>query len=109
MVIYTVNQFLVQACLRAPPVVADEAKLAIVLVQVCLRGPPVVADEAKLAIVFTYFFLLLVLAACVRHPWWQTEAKLAIVFTFFFFYFFLFFSSSSIPSAFHPLRGNSRD
>ena len=31
-------------------------KLAIVLVQVCLRAPPVVADEAKLAIVFTYFF-----------------------------------------------------
>ena len=28
------------------------------LVQACLRAPPVVADEAKLAIVFTYFFLL---------------------------------------------------
>ena len=27
------------------------------LVQACLRAPPVVADEAKLAIVFTYFFL----------------------------------------------------
>ena len=25
----------------------------------------------------------LVQAACVRHPWWQTEAKLAIVFTYF--------------------------
>ena len=53
--------------LRVPPVVADEAKLAIVftyffllfsfLVQACLRAPHVVADEAKLAIVFTYFFL----------------------------------------------------
>ena len=54
---------LVQACLRAPHVVADEAKLAIILtyflVQACLRAPHVVADEAKLAIVFTYFFLLL--------------------------------------------------
>ena len=29
-----------------------------VLVQACLRVPHVVADEAKLAIVFTYFFLL---------------------------------------------------
>ena len=29
------------------------------LVQACLRAPLVVADEAKLAIVFTYFFLLL--------------------------------------------------
>ena len=28
------------------------------LVQACLRAPHVVADEAKLAIVFTYFFLL---------------------------------------------------
>ena len=28
------------------------------LVQACLRASPVVADEAKLAIVFTYFFLL---------------------------------------------------
>ena len=49
--------------MRAPHVVADEAKLAIVftyfLVQACLRAPHVVADEAKLAIVFTYFFLLL--------------------------------------------------
>ena len=27
-----------------------------VLVQACLRAPHVVADEAKLAIVFTYFF-----------------------------------------------------
>ena len=26
------------------------------LVQACLRAPPGVADEAKLAIVFTYFF-----------------------------------------------------
>ena len=26
-----------------------------ILVQACLRAPPVVADEAKLAIVFTYF------------------------------------------------------
>ena len=36
------------------------------LVQACLRAPPVLADEAKLAIVFTYFlfsffFLLLLL------------------------------------------------
>ena len=30
-----------------------------VLVQACLRAPHVVADEAKLAIVFTYFFFLL--------------------------------------------------
>ena len=29
---------------------------------------------------------LLVQAACVRHPWWQTEAKLAIVFTYCFFF-----------------------
>ena len=28
-----------------------------ILVQACLRAPHVVADEAKLAIVFTYFFL----------------------------------------------------
>ena len=53
--------FLVQACLRAPHVVADEAKLAIVftyffLVQASRRAPLGVADEAKLAIVFTYFF-----------------------------------------------------
>ena len=27
-----------------------------ILVQACLRAPHVVADEAKLAIVFTYFF-----------------------------------------------------
>ena len=33
-----------------------EAEL--LLVQACLRAPHVVADEAKLAIVFTYFFLL---------------------------------------------------
>ena len=32
--------------------------LLIDLVQACLRAPHVVADEAKLAIVFTYFFLL---------------------------------------------------
>ena len=40
------------------------------LVQVCLRAPHVVADEAKLAIVFTYFFLLflflLLRLACVK-------------------------------------------
>ena len=29
----------------------------LLLVQACLRAPHVVADEAKLAIVFTYFFL----------------------------------------------------
>ena len=46
-----------------------------VLVQACLRAPHVVADEAKLAIVFTYFFFLL----------------------------------SPTPSAFPPLRRNSRD
>ena len=52
----------VQACLRAPQVLADEAKVAIVftyfffffLVQACLRAPHAVADEAKVAIVFTY-------------------------------------------------------
>ena len=38
-----------------------------ILVQACLRVPPVVADEAKLAIVFTYFFSFLAQAACVRH------------------------------------------
>ena len=32
-----------------------------------LRVPPVVADEAKLAIVVTYFFFFLAQAACVRH------------------------------------------
>ena len=38
------------------------------LVQVCLRAPHVVADEAKLAIVFTYFFSsFLAQAACMRH------------------------------------------
>ena len=31
--------------------------IKIFLVQACLRGPSVVVDEAKLAIVFTYFFL----------------------------------------------------
>ena len=35
----------------------EEQPSQIVLVQACLRAPPVVADEAKLAIVFTYFFL----------------------------------------------------
>ena len=54
-----IYHFLVQSCLRAPPVVVDKAKLAIVfayfLVPACLRKPHVVADEA---IVFTYFFLL---------------------------------------------------
>ena len=40
---------LVQAYLRAPPVVADEAKLVIILVQACLHAPPVLADKAKLA------------------------------------------------------------
>ena len=54
------SKMLVQACLRAPPMVADEAKLAIVftyvLVQACLRAPPVVADKAKLAIVFHLLF-----------------------------------------------------
>ena len=58
------------------------------LVRACLRAPPVVADEAKLAIVFTDFCLLLVQAACVLHVWWRTEAKLSIVFTYFFFFFF---------------------
>ena len=32
-------------------------RLVTFLVQACLRAPHVVADEAKLAIVFTYFFL----------------------------------------------------
>ena len=32
------------------------------LVQACLRAPHVVADEAKLAIVFTYFFLFFFLS-----------------------------------------------
>ena len=34
-----------------------------ILVQACLRAPHVVVDEAKLAIVFTYFFLLLLLSS----------------------------------------------
>ena len=40
-------------------VFGDYARLLdiIFLVQACLRAPHVVADEAKLAIVFTYFFL----------------------------------------------------
>ena len=51
--------------LRAPCVLACAMRsLAIIityfrslfLVQACLRAPHVVADEAKLAIVFTYFF-----------------------------------------------------
>ena len=54
---------LVQACLRAPHVVADEAKLVIVFANLfgpgVLFAPHVVADEAKLANVFPYFFLLL--------------------------------------------------
>ena len=62
----SVCSFIGPGGLRAPPVVADEAnaKFAIVFtyfflfVQACLRAPPVVADGAKLAIVFTYFFLL---------------------------------------------------
>ena len=76
-----------------------------ILVQACLRAPHVVADEAKLVIVFTYFFLLLFGPGGLRAPLVVAdEAKLAIVFT----YFFLFLSFSPTPSAFHPLRGNSR-
>ena len=73
-----------------------------VLVQAYLRAPLVVANEAKLAIVFTYFFFLSFLVqACLRAPHVVAdEAKLAIVFTYF------FSSSSSPPSTFHPLRGN---
>ena len=37
-------------------IVFTDIFLLFLLVQVCLRVPPVVADEAKLAIVFTYFF-----------------------------------------------------
>ena len=40
----------------------DVAYVYKLLVQACLRAPPVVADEAKLAIVFTYFFLFLLLS-----------------------------------------------
>ena len=47
---------------RAPPVdpyilIKQNILFRQILVQVCLRAPPVVADKAKLAIVFTYFFL----------------------------------------------------
>ena len=42
----------------------------LLLVQACLRAPPVVADEAKLAIVFTYFWSR---RACVRYPWWRMK------------------------------------
>ena len=41
-----------------------------VLVQACLRAPHVVADKAKLAIVFNYFWprwLACAMRACVRH------------------------------------------
>ena len=54
------KQYFGPGVLHAPPVVADEAKLAILLVQACLRAPP----EAKLAIVFTYFFLSFFLFSC---------------------------------------------
>ena len=71
---------------------------------------------------------ILVQTACVRRSWWQMQAKLAIVFTYFFspgvlacatrgggwseaghcfhllFSSSFFSSSSSTPSAFHPLR-----
>ena len=42
------------------------------------------------------------LRAPLRHPWWRTKRSC-------FGQFFLFFFFSSMPSAFHPLQGNSRD
>ena len=64
------------------------------LVQACLRAPHVVADKAKLSIVFTYFFLLFwSRRACVRHTWWRTKRSWPLFSpTFFFFFFFLSFS-----------------
>ena len=58
------------------------------LVQACLHAPLVVADEAKLAIVFTYFFLLFFffLYALCSSP---TSGKLPCV------KFFFFLSTSS--------------
>ena len=97
--------FLAQAALRAPREVAFAMHSWPLLVQACLLAPPVMADKAKLAIVFTYFFLLV--QACLRAPpMVADEAKLAIVFTYFFLLFF--FSFYFTPSAFHPLRGISR-
>ena len=47
--------------------------------------------------------LILVQAACLRHPWWRMEAKLAIVFTYFFFFFSFF--SSFYAFCFSPTSG----
>ena len=74
--------FLVQACLRAPAVVVDEAKMAIVFTYFLvhpwseadhcfgsssLRAPPVVADESKLAIVFGYCFFNEIVQTAQKH------------------------------------------
>ena len=96
--------------LRAPPVVADEAKLAIVftyfflcfLVQTCLRAPHVVADEAKLAIVFIYFFFGPGVLACTTRGEERSEAGHC-----FHLLFFLLLFPPTL-SALYPLRGNSR-
>ena len=50
------------------------------------------------------FLGILVQAACVHHPWWQTKRSWPL-FSPTFFFLFLF---SSTPSAFHPLWGISR-
>ena len=63
------------------------ARLLVLLVQACLHAPPVMADEAKLAIVFTYFWSR---RACVRHPWWRTKRSWPLFSPTFFFLFFLF-------------------
>ena len=102
------------------------------LVQACLRAPHVVADEAKLAIVFTYFFLsfsffffsafyfsptsenLPWLKICfpqhfgITRRYMQKKYFLGVNFIFLIFFFFLFLFSFSPPSTFHPLRGISR-
>ena len=59
-----------------------------ILVQARLRAPHVVAYEAKLAIVFTYFWSR---RACVRHTWWRTKQSWPLFSPTFFFFFFLSF------------------
>ena len=42
------------------------------LVKACLRAPPMVADEAKLANVFTYFFFLTTSGGSRKRNFWYT-------------------------------------
>ena len=58
----------VQLCLYMYCVIIVLWKQLMKLVQACLRAPPVVADEAKLAIVITYFFFFLSSTPFAFHP-----------------------------------------